>query len=192
MHRGRASFCMCLCLHFHFFCFLLCVLTLPFLFSLWCEVQDAGSVEVQTCWEEAGSTSSGSLERPPSRPCQFVPPPPPDSPPPPVTPGTQERARSFQYSRGVEVADSSIQVHVSSPLSGKHASLYAGPRSLTTTLVADMGSVFEHISSPLPLQKLFINIIWIFLIYEQRNIEFNVLCFGVKLIFFSPKYTVRV
>ncbi len=90
-----------------------------------------------------GSTDSLGRPRPPA---QFHAPPPPDSPPPPETPCSA--VRSYNFSRGgIEVVDSSIQVHAGSIspdpallkqphlLEGKHAALTALAASLTESEV---------------------------------------------------------
>lgn len=69
--------------------------------------------------EMMGSTDSLGRPRPPA---QFIAPPPPDTPPPPETPVTA--LRSYHWAKdGVDVMDSSIQVHAgdsSPPVAGQH------------------------------------------------------------------------
>ncbi len=75
------------------------------------------------CTGVESTVSEGQSPR--LRPAQFIAPPPPTSPPPPETPTPGSYGdHSFTYQSSVQVADSSIQVHVSnrdSALSGKHA-----------------------------------------------------------------------
>ena len=88
-----------------------------------------------------GSTDSLGRPRPPA---QFIAPPPPDTPPPPETPVTALRSYHWAHN-GVDVMDSSIQVHVhpgdsSPPVAGqrglgKHAAAAARIAMATQTQI---------------------------------------------------------